>query len=269
MHEFEAQNRKKIEFFLDEKVLASIARRKQPTAYFWEDMSDLFGAWVPDKWLDACFATMAATPRHFHYVLTKRPERMREYLERTAPAGVPRVMLGTSAEDQDTANVRLPELLWTPAWQRFLSYEPALGPLTIRWAACTCADKPAAFSRTGTGHQPTCPLHGRELCTLLHRVIYGGESGAGARPNWLNWPASLIRQCQDLRVPVFIKQLGAFPTQTKIGTEYFADHPTNVIKLQLTPAPGHKRASRKGNRMEEWPIVRNAKGEAIDLRVRE
>jgi protein gp37 len=267
-------------------------------------MSDLFGRWVSDAWLDACVATMAATPRHLHMLLTKRPERMRTYFEalrdlspadrlariqavgtsramKDAPRAlvqaianltaidVPlfRVILGTSVENQDTANARLPELLLTPAWQRFVSYEPALGSVTFRWAACTCADKPTAFKLKL--HAAPCPLARGELCGMLHRIIYGGESGPGARPNWLMWPASVIRQGQELRIPVFIKQLGAFPTQTKIGTDFFEDHPTKVEKLALTPAPGHKRPARKGNRPEEWPIVENAKGEPIDLRVRE
>ncbi|MGH9198017.1 MAG: DUF5131 family protein, partial [Acidimicrobiia bacterium] len=51
-----------------------------PTKYFWVDMSDLFGEWVPDGWIDRCFAIMALSPQHIHQVLTKRPKRMLQYL---------------------------------------------------------------------------------------------------------------------------------------------------------------------------------------------
>jgi len=72
-------NRDKVEFFLDESKLQDVLRRKKPTRYFWEDCSDLFGHWVPDEWIDRCLAVMALTQQHTHQVLTKRPERMREY----------------------------------------------------------------------------------------------------------------------------------------------------------------------------------------------
>src|SRR5262245_53283923 len=68
------------ERFLDESKLAEVLRRKKPTRYFWCDMTDLFGAWVPDEWIDECFSVMGATPQHTHQVLTKRPERMLAYM---------------------------------------------------------------------------------------------------------------------------------------------------------------------------------------------
>jgi protein gp37 len=66
--------------FFDEGRLQEVLLRKTPTKWFWCDMSDLFGSWVPDAWIDKCFAVMALTPWHTHQVLTKRPERMAEYL---------------------------------------------------------------------------------------------------------------------------------------------------------------------------------------------
>src|SRR5262245_40444774 len=66
--------------WLDPQALAAVLRRRKPTRYFWCDMSDLFGAWVPDEFIDRCFAVMALTRRHTHQILTKRPERMAAYL---------------------------------------------------------------------------------------------------------------------------------------------------------------------------------------------
>jgi len=65
--------------FLDAKTLLEPLKRRKPTKFFWCDMTDMFGEWVPFEWIAACFAVMAATPRHTHQVLTKRPERAREF----------------------------------------------------------------------------------------------------------------------------------------------------------------------------------------------
>jgi protein gp37 len=73
-------NRAKVETFLDRSKLEEVLRRKKPTRYFWCDMTDLFGEWVPDAMIDACFAVMALTPHHTHMVLTKRADRMRAYM---------------------------------------------------------------------------------------------------------------------------------------------------------------------------------------------
>jgi protein gp37 len=124
-------------------------------------MTDLFGSWVPDDWIDKCFATMALTPQHTHQVLTKRPERMLEYMQSidmgdggpSLPRGfriayqadniqpppnkalscwpMPNVWLGVSVEDQKRAGERIPVLLKIPAAVRFLSIEPMLGPVDL------------------------------------------------------------------------------------------------------------------------------------------
>lgn len=66
--------------FLDEDALAKVLRRRVPGRLFWVDMSDLFGEWVPEDWIDQCLAVMALTPKLTHQILTKRPKRMADYL---------------------------------------------------------------------------------------------------------------------------------------------------------------------------------------------
>lgn len=260
------KDRRSLNIFLDPAKLREVLVRKQPTVFFWEDMSDLFGEWVLDRWLDSCLATMALTPQHTHLLLTKRIGRAAEYLRTRPlkkiaaasdvlvkryridrPAGanwpLPNVRLGTSVEDQKTADLRIPTLFTAgiavndPRY--FLSIEPQLGPVTIKWAACSCPDKPEAFR---LGHQPSCAVP--RLVSLLDLVIVGGE-GIGARPNNLQWTRSILRQCEELGVPAFVKQLGSFPTYTPIGTEAFRKKPTKIIKLKLQ--------SRKGEDPAEWP----------------
>ena len=69
-----------VELYLDQRVLDSVLRRRKPERVFWADMTDIFGAWVQDDWLDQMFAAMALTPHHTHLVLTKRADRMHRYL---------------------------------------------------------------------------------------------------------------------------------------------------------------------------------------------
>lgn len=55
-------------------------RRKKPTTWFVNSMSDLFHKDVPFEFIDRVFAVMALCTQHTFQVLTKRPERMAEYL---------------------------------------------------------------------------------------------------------------------------------------------------------------------------------------------
>jgi protein gp37 len=163
LHEFVATNRDKVDLFLHEPALLEVIARRKPTRYFWCDMTDLFGDWVPDEWIDRCLAAMALTPQHTHMLLTKRPDRMRDYMsipcrrervqaagERMRPSRLPRhwyhvadwsmrlnpwplpnVWLGVSCENQQTADERIPLLLQMPAAVRFISAEPLLGPIRL------------------------------------------------------------------------------------------------------------------------------------------
>ncbi|WP_417831690.1 DUF5131 family protein [Terasakiella sp.] len=134
----------------DEKALLAPLKRKIPTRYFVNSMSDLFHENVPDEWIDKIFAVMALCPQHTFQVLTKRPERMREYYQNPArddlitwaqaefanrfqsqTVSLPNVWLGVSIEDQKTADERIPILLDTPAAVRWVSAEPLLGPVRL------------------------------------------------------------------------------------------------------------------------------------------
>ena len=131
-------------------------RRKKPTTYFVNSMSDLFHPDVPIEVVDRVFATMAQCPQHVFQILTKRPDLMRAYITAAGRAGssywlevagcmlvealegappppwpLPNVWLGTSVEDQTRAHERIPDLLNTPAAVRWLSCEPLLGALDL------------------------------------------------------------------------------------------------------------------------------------------
>jgi protein gp37 len=77
--QFQEQRNGVVESFFDASKLTEVLRRKAPTKWFWCDMTDMFGDWVPFEWIAACFGVMAATPQHTHQVLTKRPVRALEF----------------------------------------------------------------------------------------------------------------------------------------------------------------------------------------------
>jgi len=135
-------------------------RWRKPRRIFVNSMSDLFHESVPDSFIDEVFAVMSrcgddTTPRfdafdaHQFQVLTKRPARMRRYMEDEIRGSAvcarrlkyrggsliewppPNVWLGVSVEDQATADERIPILLQTPAAVRFVSAEPLLNPVDL------------------------------------------------------------------------------------------------------------------------------------------
>lgn len=121
------------------------------------------------------------------------------------PWPLPNVWIGVSVEDQQRANERIPQLLRIPAAVRFVSYEPALGPVDF----CATEAGDALSECDDCNGDPDC-----ETCSGLGRIswlIVGGESGPGARPFDLAWARSAVRQCQDAGVAVFVKQIGTNP----------------------------------------------------------
>ena len=211
---------------------------KKPRRIFVNSMSDLFHENVPDEWIDRIFAVMALSPQHVFQVLTKRPDRMCKYLQlKRYP--LPNVWLGVSVEDQETADRRIPILLDTQAAIRWVSYEPALGPVDLthitvetRWA-----QKSFDALESDSVAEPNANA------TSLDWVVVGGESGPGARPCDLEWVRHVVQQCKNAGVPCFVKQLGA-----KLYDSYQPPFLDPIVK------------DRKGGDPSEWPE---------DLRVRE
>jgi protein gp37 len=169
-------------------------RWRKPRRVFVNSMSDLFHADVPDEYIAAVFAVMAATPQHTYQILTKRHARMRSLLrdggvllldatsdEATvreivgAHWPLPNVHLGVSVEDQKSADIRIPALMHTEAEVRFISAEPLLGPIDLR------------------GRVPDW-------------LIAGAESGPGARPMHHDWVRALRDQCTAAGMAFFYKQ---------------------------------------------------------------
>lgn len=201
--------------------------RQDPGLVFVDSMSDLFYEGFTDEQIAAVFGVMAASRGTF-LILTKRAERMAAWFRRRAgdPAGpaagcriaarhqllmagfraaaakldarrlgpdvwpLPNVWIGVSVEDQERADERIPHLLSVPAAIRFLSCEPLLGTIDMRYAAFNGADSLGS-------------LEG------LHWVIVGCESGPGARPAKVGWYRHLRDQCAAAGVAFYLKQAKA------------------------------------------------------------
>jgi protein gp37 len=153
-------------------------RRKSPTVYFVNSMSDLFHTDVPESFIDRVFDVMARCPQHTFQVLTKRGERIAEYSQEREVTD--NVWLGVSVENRRHGVPRIRCLQIARARTKFLSVEPLLEDL------------------------------GELDLTGIDWVIVGGESGHGARAMKEAWALNVKRQCDAQGVHFFFKQWGAF-----------------------------------------------------------
>lgn len=177
-------------------------------------MGDVGSPGVRDEWLCALWAIMSLTPQHRYLILTKRPARLASWLRdpRTYPgvldaadpirrrhdgmqltligisnpATVPlqNVWIGTSFGNQEEYDARRPELDQVPAAHRWLSYEPATGPVDLGVLRC-CDDDPMPISW----------------------VVVGAESGPKRRPFDLAWARKARDDCAQASVPYYLKQI--------------------------------------------------------------
>ncbi len=222
-------------------------RWKKPRRVFVCSMADLFNSSVPFEYITQVFSTMARVPHITFQVLTKRPGRMAyfanevwpnvskyrcrrckhvwygsgpfdpcltgcakcgttDFITLPNPGWPSNVWAGTSVESQKYTP-RLDCLAKIPAPVRFVSYEPALGPVDFsNWLPCLdCKDGPH------DDHQEQSEEGS------LHWVIAGGERGsnAQARPADSDWFRSVRDQCLAADVPFFFKQWGTRAGESK------------------------------------------------------
>lgn len=145
-----------------------------------------------------------ATPNLDWQLLTKRSERIADNLPEDWEEGYPNVWLGVSIENNDYV-YRADDLRVIPAAMRFISYEPALGPLDD-------------LDITG-----------------IDWIIYGGESGPGFRPENKQWARDIYERCQKNGTAFFHKQSAAY--RTEIGIELdgriVREYPSARLPLEL------------------------------------
>lgn len=238
---------------LVESAFEKPLRWKKPRTIFVCSMGDLFHESVPFEWIDKVMAIAAITP-HTYLILTKRPERMKEYFSQDLNSLVARwentgyfigvvddnedyfihnigypitnsqmcsefplsnVWLGVTAENQQQADKRIPLLLQIPAAKRFVSVEPMLGPVGLR----SIQSGNEEFINALIGMKKFSAQHVAvmpEKCSMLDWVIVGGETGPNVRPMQPDWVRSLRDQCQSAGVPFFFKSWGDYLHESQI-----------------------------------------------------
>lgn len=158
--------------------LSQPLKRKKPTLYFVNSVSDLFHKSVSSEYLDQVFEVMEKTPQHSYQILTKRATRMRDYFNcRSVPNNA---WLGVSVENKKHGLPRIDFLREINARIRFLSVEPLLEDI------------------------------GKVDLSDIHWVIVGGESGSKARLMEERWVKSIQHQCSYQGVSFFFKQWGTW-----------------------------------------------------------
>lgn len=155
-------------------------RWTKPRRIFVNSMSDLFHDDVPDSYIALVFDVMLAANWHIFQVLTKRPQRMRDFVRcrYEALSRCDHIWVGVSVEDKMYGLPRVEILRDTPARVRFLSIEPLLEDI------------------------------GEINLTNIDWVIVGGESGPGSRPMESRWVMNIRDQCVRSNTPFFFKQWG-------------------------------------------------------------
>lgn len=138
-------------------------------------MTDMFGEWVPDEWIEMVFETCNQYPQHNYMFLTKNPKRYIQLAEKNMLPAADNFWYGSSTPTPDT------EFFWHDQLNTFVSIEPILEP----WPEVTPA----------------------EIVQKVKWVIIGAETGnrKGKVIPQREWIVSLVKQCIEAKVPVFLK----------------------------------------------------------------
>jgi protein gp37 len=206
---------------------------------FCASLADVFDNQVDPTWRADLFELIRDCDQLDWLLLTKRPQNIRKMLPTDWGNGYVNVWLGTTAEDADAYQQRVSHLLALPATVRFVSYEPALGPLG---------------SISISGQVPDW-------------IIIGGESGVRAdlsRRTHPQWARDAIAECRREKVAPFLKQWGTYTNNPLVIEE----GRTVQDAMQSDPPENGKGGGKlDGKLCREFPSVRNlsvlTKGRAI------
>jgi protein gp37 len=165
---------------------------KVPSKIFTCSLTDFFHEAI-DSYRHEAWDIIRKCPQHTFQILTKRPERIMQHLPDYWQEIKGRVWLGTSVGSMAGIQ-RLSDLIAPiQTGVKFLSLEPLRGKIILPLGEFV-----------DMGHK---------VGDLIDWVIVGGESGNetgkyGYRPCDLEWIESIVAQCKQYDIPVFVKQMG-------------------------------------------------------------
>ena len=202
------------EIVFHENRLLEPFKKKKGKKIFVGSMTDLFHDDVPFDWLYKIWTVMIENPQHTFQILTKRPDRMKEFILNHAPVPamtgytygkdyLPKnIWLGVTAENQKEANERIPILLDIPATKRFVSVEPMIGEIDLQ----NIEESKQSYFSSLLDYDPR-----RDTSNTLDWVIVGGESGAKSKCREMKpeWVQKIYNDCKDSNTPFFFKQWGS------------------------------------------------------------
>lgn len=172
---------------------------------FCASLADVFDNEVDPQWRIDLFELIKATPNLDWLLLTKRIDNVSRMVELT---GLPKnVWLGATICDQEEADRDIPKLIAINAKVRFLSMEPLLGPVSLRWMNAFPENAPNTALNP---HNPEGVTNHLDGLRRLDWIIVGGESGPHARPMHPHWAQTIRDQCAAAGVPFLFKQWGEY-----------------------------------------------------------
>lgn len=177
---------------------------KNPKVFFVNSMSDLFHKDVPFEFISRVFNRMERAYWHSYRILTKRPERMRQFINEIYQKPMPNLWVGTSIEDY-RVNHRIDELKNTNVKVKFVNFAPLIGPVG------------------------EINLEGIEWAYI------GGERCFNPRPMKKEWVLEIAEQCKKQNVPCYVSPGEDFskknekPEEIGASIEYPEAYPQKTI----------------------------------------
>jgi protein gp37 len=208
-------------------AFATLPKRK-PCRVFVTSMGDLFHEQVPPPFAAQVLHEMIIRPWQIFQVLTKRPERIQFARDSSAvqygqTAWPKNIHLIASASTQPEVDAAVEHLLKVPAAVRGLSLEPLVEVVNLgghvppyrTWCEVHGHDRDDEGVCLQCGHESDRPY--------INWIIVGAESGPHRRPCREEWVRSIVEQCRDAGVPVFVKQLDIDGEVSRDPAEWPAD----------------------------------------------
>ncbi|MFA5298315.1 MAG: DUF5131 family protein [Lutibacter sp.] len=142
-------------------------------------MGDLFHKDVPEEFIINVFQEMKRNPQLIFLTLTKRPERLVEFITKHPEFILSHIWFGVSAENQHWFDLRVKMLTEMPSnTNLYVSLEPLLERIKIGFT------------------------------DRIRWVLCGAETGQGKRPFSMFWATEIYRDCKQNNIPFFFQKDG-------------------------------------------------------------